>query len=121
MNAYPHPVFVYFNGMKSPLQFRVIEDTPLVDLISKPNTLLWYPKNQRVVKLEYRSPSFDNIRKIQFTNFELKTDEHLKFISSIFHYYASKGLIEVDVKITWSVKDIINMLQCPQLPVYNNI
>lgn len=32
MNTFSHLAFVYFNGAKSPLQYRVSGNTPLVDL-----------------------------------------------------------------------------------------
>lgn len=98
MNAYPHLAFVYLNGAKPPL-----------------------PESRRVIKLEYRSSSLDNEGKIQFTNFELKTNEDLQVMWSIFYRYASKGLIEVDTKIERPTNDIVNMLQHPELPVYNNM
>lgn len=117
MNAYPHLVFAYFNGRKPSFQFRVTDDTPLADQISKLNTLLRYIENQRVVKLEYRSPSLDSEK----TNFEQKTDEDLQIMWNTFYHYASKGPIEVDAKIERSVSNIIDMLQRLELPIYKDI
>ncbi|XP_058726905.1 uncharacterized protein LOC131598306 [Vicia villosa] len=43
-------------------------------------SLAIYPKNRKVVKLEYRSPSLDDDEDIQFTQFEVKNDEDLETI-----------------------------------------
>lgn len=42
MNTKSHLAFVYFNGAKPPLKFRVSEDIPLVDMKSNLDTLLRY-------------------------------------------------------------------------------
>lgn len=65
------------------------------------------------MKLEYGSPSIDNEGKIHLTKFELKTGEYLRVMWSIFHYYETKGSIELDSKIVRSTKDILKMLKCP--------
>ncbi|XP_058776582.1 uncharacterized protein LOC131650896 [Vicia villosa] len=119
--TYPHLTFVYFNGAKPPLQFRFSEDTPLAELITILNSLLQYPKNRKVVKLEYRLPSLDADIKVQFTQFALKTDDDLKILWSTFRRYSTKGRIEVNAKIQRSGEYVIKMLQRPQLPVYNNM
>ncbi|CAL5185986.1 unnamed protein product [Lathyrus oleraceus] len=121
MNLYPHLAFVYFNGVKSPLKFRICENIFLVDLKIKLNTFLRYLKNRRVVELEYRSPAIDNEGNIQFTMLELKTDDDLKVMWSAFYRYSTKGLIEVDVTIQRSVEDIIRMLQRPEQHIFNNM
>lgn len=59
--------------------------------------------------------------KIQFTNFELKINEDLHVMWSTFYYYTSNDLIEVDAKIERSAVNIINMLQLPEVPVYNDM
>ena len=64
--TYPHFAFVYYNSVMSPLQFRFYEDTTFVELITILNSLLQYPENQKVVKLEYRSPSLDIEEKVKF-------------------------------------------------------
>lgn len=83
--------------------------------------LLRYLENIRVVKLEYRSSSFESEWKIQFTNFELKTNGDLKVMWSTFQCYASKDRIEMNVKIARSVDYIINILQRHQISLYNNM
>lgn len=105
MTAYSHFALVYFNGENPPLPFKVTEETPLAYLISKLRTLLRFLENCRVVKLKYHSPSFDSDENIQFTNFELKTDEDLKVMWSVFHRYESKGPIEADARF----KDLLRI------------
>ena len=120
--TYPHLAFVYFSsGYSTPFHFRFSQDTPYVELITILNSLLQYPENRKVVKLEYRSPSLDTEGKVKFTPFELKNDDNLEVMWSIFQRYSSKGLIEVNAKLQRSREDVIKMLQRPQLPVYNNM
>ena len=74
-----------------------------------------------MVKLKYRSPSLDTEGNLKFTSFELNNDDDLEVMWSTFQRYSSKGPIEVDAKLQRSGEDVIKMLQCPQLPVYNNM
>lgn len=62
ISQYAYLVFVYFNNEKPPLKFRFREMTRLVDL--KSIVERFYPYNQRVMQLYYRSPSIDNKGKI---------------------------------------------------------
>ncbi|XP_058772016.1 uncharacterized protein LOC131645829 [Vicia villosa] len=119
--TYPFLAFVYFNGVKPPLQFRFSEGTHLAELISILNSILQYPENRKVVKLEYRSPSSDPEGKVQFTQFVLKTIDDLKVMWRAFRQYSTKDPIEVDAKIQRSGEDVIKMLQHTQLLVYNNM
>lgn len=75
MTTHPHLTFVYFNEAKSSFQLRICKDIFFINLKIKLNTLLRYPKNQRVVELKYHSPSIDNEEKIGFTMLESKTDD----------------------------------------------
>ena len=111
--TYPHLAFVYFSGEMSPLQFRFSQDTPLDELITILNSLLQYPENRKVVKLEYRSPSLDTEGKVKFTPFELKNDDDLEVMWETFQQYANKGLIELDAKLQRSAEDVIKMLRRP--------
>lgn len=121
MNPYPHLAFVYFNDANPPFQFRVYEDILLFDLKSKLNTLLRYPENWRVVKLQYCLPLIDNEMEIQFTMFELKSDDDLKVIWSTFYHYSTKGLMNLDATIQRSVKYIIRMLQHSEPLICNDM
>ncbi|XP_058725795.1 uncharacterized protein LOC131597098 [Vicia villosa] len=111
--TYPHLSIVYFNGAKPPLQFRFSEDTLFTESSTALNSLLQYPENQKLVKLEYRSPSLDTEGNVQFTQFALMTDVDLKVMWSTFRQYSTKCPIEVDAKFQRSRKDIIKMLQRP--------
>lgn len=71
-----------------------------------------YPDNRSVVKLYYHSPSIENEGKIHFNKFELKRNEILTVMWSIFHRYKTKTLIEVDAKIVRSTEDIQKLLKC---------
>ncbi|XP_058775724.1 mannan endo-1,4-beta-mannosidase 7-like [Vicia villosa] len=69
--SYPHFAFVYFSsGYPVSFQFRFSHDTPSAELIPTLNSLLQYPKNRKVVKLEYRSPSLDAEENVKFTPFD---------------------------------------------------
>ena len=113
MSIYWDVRFVYFNGVKVSLEFKVTEHTSLVDLKYILENLFEYSNNRKVVKLKYSSPSIDNDRKIQRNSLKLKTNEDLRVMWSIFHCFETKGMIpiEVDMKIVRSTIDILKMLQ----------
>lgn len=121
MSTHPHLAFLYFNGAKSPLQFSVSKDIPLVDLKSKLDALHQYAENQRVFKLEYRSSLIDDEENIWFNKLELKTNEDLKITWNIFYRHASKCLIELDATIARSTKDSLKMFQRPEPLIWNEI
>lgn len=80
--------FCVFQWCKNPFQFRAYEDIHLVDLKFKLNTLLQYPENRRIVKLEYLSPLIDDEGKIWFTKLKRNTDKKLRVIWSTFYCYS---------------------------------
>lgn len=55
----------------------------------------------------------DNIRKIEFTNFELKMDADVRVILNTFFYFKIKVSLELEVTISRPVKDIVKMLKHP--------
>lgn len=83
--------------------------TSLYALKSKLDNLLRYPYNWRVVKIEYRSPSIYNEGKLKFNNFELKTNEDLRFKSYVEYILLlrKKSLIEVNTTVAISIDDIL--------------
>ena len=85
MSQFLYLSFMYFNGMKPLVDFRLTERTPLVVLKSKVDNILHYPYNIRVVKIEYQLPSIDSKGNMKFNNFELKRDEDLRFMWSTYH------------------------------------
>lgn len=52
---------------------------------------------------------------------ELKTDEDLNIMWSIFFHYSTNSLIEVDATTAKSTEDIIRMLQRPEPHVCNGM
>src|ERR1043165_3712754 len=76
--TYPHLVFVYFTAARAPVQLRLSQNTPYDELITTLHSLLQYPDNRKVVKLEYHSPSLDAEGKVKFTLFQLKNDDDLE-------------------------------------------
>lgn len=63
----------------------------------------------------------ENEGKLQFTLFEPNMYDDLKMMWSIFYCYSIKGVIEVSATIERPVDDIIRRLQCPELPIFNNM
>lgn len=63
-----------------------------------------------MVKIGYRSSSFDKEGNVKFSRFEVKMDEDLRFIWSIF-LHAMKGPIEVNATLVRSINDILKILK----------
>lgn len=82
-----------------PIEFSTY-DTPLIDLKFKLVNLLHYTDNQRVPKIEYRSSTIDNEGKMRFDKSELKTNEDVRVMWSMFHRHVIKNPIELDVTYT---------------------
>ncbi|XP_058749009.1 uncharacterized protein LOC131621965 [Vicia villosa] len=117
--TYPHFAFFYFSsGYSMSLQFRFLHDTPFAELIPTLNSLLQFPENWKMVKLEYRSPSLDPEGKVKFTPFELKNDDDLEVMWTSYQQYSSKVSIELDAKLQRSGEDVNKLLCRLQLPVY---
>lgn len=57
--------------MKSPFEFKMIENTHIVDLKSKLKNLFHYIDNRIVAKIEYRSSKIDNDGKMKMQMHEL--------------------------------------------------
>lgn len=95
---------MYFNDVKSFVDFRFIEDTTLDVLKIKLDNLLYHTDKRKVVKIEYNFPSIDNEEKIWFSKVKLKTNEDMW---TTYHRYETKGSIEMDVTIVSSIDNII--------------
>ena len=78
MSMCQHLTFVHFNDERHLIEFRVTKNTHHFDLKSKLDNILRYPDNQKVVKLNYRSPLIDNEGNMHFNMFELKAVEDLR-------------------------------------------
>lgn len=78
-----HVPYVYFNIAKHTIEFKFNEYTTIVDLNFILENLLPYFDNQKIVKLEYRSPSINNEGKIVFSNFEPKAGANVRVMWNI--------------------------------------
>lgn len=106
---------VYFNGVKSPVDFWLPKDIiTLCVLRSKSDNLLSNIDNRKMIKIEFRAPLIDIEEKVKYNNFELKTDEGLKVVWRIYHCRPTKGLIEFDMTIARFVDNIIKMFKYPE-------
>lgn len=115
MSQYLYPTILYFNDLKTLVDFWLPENTiTLVVLISKLDNLLPNTDNRNVVKIEFRAPSIDIEGKVKYNNFDLKTDEDLKVRWRTYRYRLTKGPIEFDATIVKFVDDIIKILTCPE-------
>lgn len=62
------------------LEFRIMENTIIVDQKSKLENLLHHNSNQRVFKVVYRSPILDVKGSIRFSKFELKKKDDVRLV-----------------------------------------
>lgn len=114
MSQYWYLPYGYFIGVKPLVGFRLTNDAPHNVLKSKLNNIMQYIDKRNVVKIEYRSPSIDIEWKIGLNKFELNTNGDFKVTWNTYHWYETKGLIEVFTTIVRSVDDIIHMLKCSE-------
>lgn len=113
MNINLNTGYIYFNADEPSIAFKFTMYTPFDDLKFILEELLSYDDNQKIVKLEYRSPSADNEGNIEFNNFEFKTTKDVRALRNIFFHYENNFLIELDAKIERFVEDIVRMLERP--------
>lgn len=69
INIIWHVTYVYFNSVKTLIEFKLNEYTPLIDLKFIFENLLQYSYNRIFLKPEYRSLSIENEGSIQFNKF----------------------------------------------------
>lgn len=70
---------MYFNGVKSPVEVRLLEDTTcLTVLTSKLKDLFPDAENRKVGKIDFCADWIDTDGKVKDNFIELKTDEELK-------------------------------------------
>lgn len=99
MNQYFYIAFVYFNGVISPFEFRIIKNTTLMDMKSKLENVLRYNGKLRVVNVVYHSTMFDFQGNIRFSKFEFNMKDNVRVMGSTFHRCETKGPIEVDAHL----------------------
>lgn len=90
MNINWHIANVYFNGVKSSIEFKFNEYTPLADPKYILENLLPYSDNWKIVKLEYCSLTIEHEWKIEFNKFEMETGADLRAMWNTFFYYNQK-------------------------------
>lgn len=95
------------------IAFKFTEYTPLDDLKFILEELLPYDNDQKIMKLEYRLPSYDNEWNIELNNFELKHVVNARAMWNTFFPYENKFLIDMDAKIERYVEDIFRMMERP--------
>lgn len=104
---------VSFSSSTPKRKFKLTGVTSLEDIKYKIHHLSPYKDNRRIVKIEYRSLSIDNRGKIEFNKFELKTHAYVRAMWITYFYFEIKVLVELEVMISRSIKDITKMLKRP--------
>ena len=94
-------------------KFKLNEYTSLADIKYKIHRLLPYGDNRRIVKLDHRSLSIDNRWKIEFNNFELKTDADIRAMWNTYFRFETKVPLELEATLQRSVEDILKMCKRP--------
>lgn len=75
---------VSFSSTTLGRKFKINEYTSFADMQYEVHNLLAYEDSQKIVKLEYRSPSINNKGKIEFNNYEFKTNANVRTMRSTF-------------------------------------
>jgi len=102
-------VVVYYNGGKSPHQFRIHIDVTLFGLKSQLNEInleLNHRDTRRVDDVEYQCPSTDSSSSLRFNRMKLTNDDGVRTMFSIFCQYSTRGPIELDASLVRSVEEI---------------
>lgn len=106
---------VYFNGAKSPIDYRLPEETTYLALLrSKLKNVLSDTENRKVGKIEFRAPWIDTGIRVKYNYIKLKTDEDLKVMWRTYHCELTKKSIKFDVTIFSFIDNIIKMLKRPE-------
>lgn len=92
---------------------KLTEFTSLEDIKYEIHQLLPYGDNRRILKLEYRSSSIDNERKIEFNKFEFKTQTDVRAMWNTYFCFKTKVLLELEATISKSAENIAKMLEHP--------
>ncbi|XP_050914747.1 uncharacterized protein LOC127129638 [Lathyrus oleraceus] len=103
---------VYFNGASPPVEFRLPNDTTsLASLISKLNELLLDTETMKVRKIEFHKDWIDTDVRVKYNLIEFMTDEDVKEMWRSFFRMITKWSIELYVRLSRSVDDIMEMLK----------
>jgi hypothetical protein len=112
-----HLAAVYFDaGM--PNMFRIAVDSTLSDLNQQLDEINRCCNNRNddrnVTSVDYRKPSIRSDGSITFSKMQLKNDDDVRTMFSIYSQYSTKGPIELDAKLTRSVDAILANLKHPE-------
>ena len=78
---------LHFSDATPSRKFKITVYTPIEDVHETLQELVLYGDDQKVEKIEYRSPSIDNEGNLQFMNRELKNDTDLRTMWSTYRSF----------------------------------
>jgi hypothetical protein len=97
---------VYYNN-GTPNLVRIRDDVTLSDLKRRLSSLHQFGEQRSVTEIVYRRPSICADGTVLFTKKELRTDDDVRTMFSIFTRYMTKGPIELDATLVRSVEAIL--------------
>jgi hypothetical protein len=112
-----HLAAVYFDA-ETPNMFRIAVDSTLSDLNQQLDEINRCCNNRNddrnVTSIDYRKPSIRSDGSVKFSKMQLKNDDDVRTMFSIYSQYSTKGPIELDAKLTRSVDAILANLKHPE-------
>ncbi|KAK2388929.1 hypothetical protein QL285_062566 [Trifolium repens] len=109
-----HLATVYFEA-GTPNMFRIAVDSTLSDLNQQLDEINRCCNNRNddrnVTSINYRKPSIRSNGSVTFSKMQLKHNDDVHTMFSIYSQYSTKGPIELDAKLTRSVDAIIANLK----------
>ncbi|KAK2356974.1 hypothetical protein QL285_094288 [Trifolium repens] len=112
-----HIAVVYFDA-ETPNMFRIDVDSTLSDLKQQLDEInrccINRNDDRNVTSVDYRKPSITSDGSVTFSKMQLKNDDDVRTIFSIFSQYSTKEPIELDAKLTRSVDAILANLKHPE-------
>ena len=98
--------------------FRIYVDAMLVDLKQQLDEINRCCNNRNddwtVTSVDYRKPSIRSDGSVKFSKMQLKNDDDVRTMFSIYSQHSTKGPIELDAKLTRSVDAILANLKHPE-------
>ena len=119
INIHWYVTDVSFSDFTLEWTFKLTNSTSLEDIKDEIHYLLPYRDKQRIVKLEYRSPSIDNEGKIELNKFKLKTQANVRAMWDTYFCFKTKIPLKLEAMLQRSVEDILKMYK--RLPRYWNV
>ncbi|KAK2443186.1 hypothetical protein QL285_014310 [Trifolium repens] len=110
-----HLAAVYFDAGTPPNMFRIDVDSTLSDLKQQLDEINRCCNNRNddrnVTIINYRKPSVRSDGSVMFSKMQLKNDDDVRTMFSIYSQYSTKGPIELDAKLTRSIFAILANLK----------